>query len=304
MKTIKLNLETYLTYYDKKEVIEVELEDFMVEALEALAEGYDLSDETIEEELPEVYDELESAATSRAWEYLVIDGWKNFRSEVCTEDLGQLYEDSGFDGSYHEWVKMEEAKMSGMTVSEQAEYLSDYYGCECEVVDRCYTYEYIPLTTAVVVDELKVDVPKAWGAVIETESCEESGSKVHISVPDSDLKSIDICFKRLPGDCSEAGEPMISEMVEKTKLELQDAGFEPEISPYHFQRHWARGLKYVNTEGLATCCFFAGVWVWHREESSIYSYMIGVLKIFATAESSDELDYMLTNFENKISYNL
>lgn len=39
MKTIKLNLETYLTYYDKKEVIEVELEDSMVEALEALAGG-------------------------------------------------------------------------------------------------------------------------------------------------------------------------------------------------------------------------------------------------------------------------
>ncbi len=37
MKTVKITLTTYLTYYDKKEQLEVELEDEMAAQLEAYA---------------------------------------------------------------------------------------------------------------------------------------------------------------------------------------------------------------------------------------------------------------------------
>ena len=34
--------------------------------------------------------------------------------------------------------------MSKMTISDKADYLQDEYGCDLEMVEKCYKFEFIP----------------------------------------------------------------------------------------------------------------------------------------------------------------
>lgn len=78
MKAVKFTLTTYLTYYDKTEQREVELEDEMAAQLQAFANGKEVTNEDLQEGLPDVYDEIEFEAYNRARELLIIDGYKNY----------------------------------------------------------------------------------------------------------------------------------------------------------------------------------------------------------------------------------
>ena len=147
MKTIKLNLETYLTYYDKKEVIEVELEDAIVEQLDAFANGKRVTKEELEEGLPDVYEEIDYEAYSRAHDLLVIDGIRNC-GECYQADLNKLhemFEESDFEGDFEEWMSQEDERTAQMDTADYAEYLVEVYGVEFEMVEESYTFTYTPV---------------------------------------------------------------------------------------------------------------------------------------------------------------
>ena len=147
MKTIKITLTTYLTYYDKKESYEIELEDPMAEQLEAFAKGSEVTNEQLEEGLPEVYEEIDYEAYSRAHDLLVIDGYKNY-GECYSADLTKLhemFEESDFEGDFEEWMSREDERTAQMDTAEYAEYLVEVYGVECEMVDESYTFTYTPV---------------------------------------------------------------------------------------------------------------------------------------------------------------
>ena len=146
MKTIKITLTTYLTYYDKEEQLEVELEDSMAEQLEAFANGREVTNEQLEEGLPEVYEEIDYEAYNRAHDLLIIDGYKNF-GECYSADLTKLHEmfdESGFDGDFEEWMSKADERIAQMDTAEYAEYLEDVYGIECEMVEESYEFTYTP----------------------------------------------------------------------------------------------------------------------------------------------------------------
>lgn len=146
MKTIKFTLTTYLTYYDKKELLEVELEDEMAAQLEAFANCKKVSDEELQEGLPDVHEEIDYEAYNRARELLIIDGYKNCRECFVVNEtkLQGMYEESDFEGGYEEWLEEEEKRVSQMDTSEYAEYLEDVYGVECENIGEAYTFSYTP----------------------------------------------------------------------------------------------------------------------------------------------------------------
>ena len=146
MKTIKFTLTTYLTYYDKKEQLEVELEDEMAAQLEAFANCKKVSDEELQEGLADVYEEIDYEAYNRARELLIIDGFKNNRECFVLNEakMQEMYEESDFEGGYEEWLEEEEKRVSQMDTSEYAEYLEDVYGVECENIGEAYTFSYTP----------------------------------------------------------------------------------------------------------------------------------------------------------------
>jgi hypothetical protein len=144
MRTIKITLTTYLTYYDNKESYEVELEDAMADQLEAFANGKEVTNEQLEEGLPEVYDEINFEANNRARTLLIIDGYENC-GECYSADLVKLhemFEDSDFDGDFEEWMSREDERIAQMDTAEYAEYLEDVYGVECEMVEELYVFAY------------------------------------------------------------------------------------------------------------------------------------------------------------------
>lgn len=147
MKTIKINLTTYLTYYDKKESYEIELEDSMAEQLEAFANGKEVTNEQLEEGLPEVYEEIDYEAYSRAHDLLIIDGIKNYRGcyEADLTKLHEMFEESDFEGDFDEWMSQEDERIAQMDTAEYAEYLEEVYGIECEMVEESYTFSYTPI---------------------------------------------------------------------------------------------------------------------------------------------------------------
>lgn len=147
MKTIKITLTTYLTYYDKKESYEIELEDSMADQLETFANGNEVTGEDLEAGLPEVYEELDYEACNRAHDLLIIDGYKNF-GECYSADLTKLHEmfdESGFDGDFEEWMSKADERIAQMDTAEYAEYLEEVYGIECEMVEESYTFSYNPV---------------------------------------------------------------------------------------------------------------------------------------------------------------
>ena len=146
MKTVKITLTTYLTYYDEKEQLEVELEDEMAAQLEAFANGGKVTNVELQESLPDIYEEIDYEAFNRAHDLLVIDGYKNY-SECCVVNeakLHEMYEVSDFEGGYEDWLEEEEARVSQMDTAEYAEYLEEIYGIECEMVEESYTFSYTP----------------------------------------------------------------------------------------------------------------------------------------------------------------
>ena len=146
MKTVKITLTTYLTYYDKKEQLEVELEDEMAAQLEAFANGGKVTNMELQEGLPDIYEEIDYEAFNRAHDLLVIDGYKNY-SECCVVNeakLQEMYEESDFEGGFEEWVAKEEERIAEMNTTEYAEYLEAVYGIECEMVEESYTFPYTP----------------------------------------------------------------------------------------------------------------------------------------------------------------
>ncbi|MBO5941967.1 MAG: hypothetical protein J6Q63_01620 [Bacteroidales bacterium] len=146
MKTIKITLTTYLTYLDKKEQLEIELEDSMAEQLEAFANGKEVTNEQLEEGLPEVYEEIDYEAYSRAHDLLIIDGIKNYRGcyEADFTKLHEMFDESGFDGDFDEWMSQEDERIAQMDTAEYAEYLEEVYGIECEMVEDSYEFTYTP----------------------------------------------------------------------------------------------------------------------------------------------------------------
>ena len=134
---IKIDLTTYLTYYDKKEEYEIELEDTLVDQLDAFANGKMVTKEELEEGLPDVYEEIDYEAYSRAHDLLIIDGIKNCGEcyQADMDKLREMFEESDFDGDFEEWL------------SKNAEYLEEVYGVECEMVEESYTFTYIPVAT-------------------------------------------------------------------------------------------------------------------------------------------------------------
>lgn len=146
MKTVKFTLTTFLTYYDKTEQLEVELEDEMAAQLEAFANGKKVTNEDLQEGLPDVYDEIDYEAYNRARGLLIIDGYKNYGECFVVNEtkLQGMYEESDFEGEYEEWLEEEEKRVSQMETSEYAEYLEDVYGVECENIDEAYTFSYTP----------------------------------------------------------------------------------------------------------------------------------------------------------------
>lgn len=145
MKIVKLELTTYLCYSDETEIIEVELDDAQGEILENFSNGKPIEDEELEEKLPDIYEELDYAGYLRAYDHLVIDGWRNHHQEACDKDIYEIYQESGYCGSYEEWSKAEEVKMKGMELEELAEYLRETYGAYCDMDGgRYYEFRYIP----------------------------------------------------------------------------------------------------------------------------------------------------------------
>lgn len=145
--TITINLTTYLTYYDKKEQYEVELEDAIVGRLDAFANGKTVTKEELEDGLPDVYEEIDYEAYSRAHDLLVIDGIRNC-GECYQSDLNKLHEmfdESGFDGDFEEWMSKADERIAQMDTAEYAEYLEEVYGIECEMVEESYTFSYTPI---------------------------------------------------------------------------------------------------------------------------------------------------------------
>jgi hypothetical protein len=146
MKAVKITLTTYLTYYDEKEQLEVELEDEMAAQLEAFANGGKVTNVELQECLPDIYEEIDYEAFNRAHDILVIDGYKNY-SECCVVNeakLHEMYEVSDFEGGYEDWLEEEKARVSQMDTAEYAEYLEEIYGIECEMVEESYTFSYTP----------------------------------------------------------------------------------------------------------------------------------------------------------------
>lgn len=147
MKTITINLTTYLTYYDKKEQYEVELEDAIVGRLDAFANGKTVTKEELEDGLPDVYEEIDYEAYSRAHDLLVIDGIRNC-GECYQADLNKLhemFEESDSEGDFDEWMSQEDERTAQMDTAEYAEYLEEVYGVECEMVEESYTFTYTPV---------------------------------------------------------------------------------------------------------------------------------------------------------------
>ena len=147
MKTIKINLTTYLTYRDKTELYELELEDAIVDQLDAFANGKKVNKEELEEELPDVYEELDYKAYRRAHDLLIIDGFKNCGEcyEADLTKLQEMFEVSDFDGDFEAWLSKEDERIAQMGTAEYAEYLEKVYGVECEMVEDSYTFTYTPV---------------------------------------------------------------------------------------------------------------------------------------------------------------
>lgn len=146
MKTVKITLTTYLTYYDKKEQLEVELEDEMAAQLEAFANGKKITNKDLQEGLPDIYEEIDYEAYNRAHDLLVIDGYKNYSECFVVNEakLQEMLEERGFEGGYEDWMEEEETRVSQMDIAEYAEYLEEIYGIECEMVEESYTFSYTP----------------------------------------------------------------------------------------------------------------------------------------------------------------
>ena len=145
MKTVKIKLTTFLCYRDVTEVIEVELDDSQVELLENSSNGKRIDEEELEEDFPEIFEDLDYAAYLRAYDLLIIDGWRNHHQEVCNKDLYEVYQDSGFSGSYEEWSKAEDMKMKEMELEDLAEYLRETYEVDCDMNGgRYYEFSYVP----------------------------------------------------------------------------------------------------------------------------------------------------------------
>lgn len=146
MKTVKITLTTYLTYYDEKEQLEVELEDEMAAQLEAFANGGKVTNVELQEGLPDIYEEIDYEAFNRAHNLLIIDGYKNYSECYVVNEAKrhEMYEVSDFEGGYEDWLEEEEARVSQMDTAEYAEYLEEIYGIECEMVEESYTFSYTP----------------------------------------------------------------------------------------------------------------------------------------------------------------
>ena len=144
MKTVKIELTTWLCYNDETEILEVELEDEVADKLIAAANDEELDEDSIEELAPEAFEPLDLAAYQRAFDRLVIDGWECCCEDACSKDLSEIYEDSYFEGDYFEWIKAQKKKIALMPIPDQAEYLQSKFGVECEMVEKCYEFKYIP----------------------------------------------------------------------------------------------------------------------------------------------------------------
>ena len=122
------------------------MEDEMAAQLEAFANCKKVSDEELQEGLPDVHEEIDYEAYNRARELLIIDGYKNCRECFVVNEtkLQGMYEESDFEGGYEEWLEEEEKRVSQMDTSEYAEYLEDVYGVECENIGEAYTFSYTP----------------------------------------------------------------------------------------------------------------------------------------------------------------
>lgn len=94
MKTVKIELTTWLCYSDETDILEVELEDEVADKLLAVADGKELNEDSIEELVPEAFEPLDLEAYQRAFDRQVIDGWECCTEDACSKDLREIYEDS------------------------------------------------------------------------------------------------------------------------------------------------------------------------------------------------------------------
>ena len=144
MKTVKIELTTWLCYSDETDFLEVELEDEVADKLLAVADGKELNEDAIEELVPEAFEPLDLEAYQRAFDRQVIDGWECCTEDACSKNLREIYEDSYFEGDYFKWIKAQKKKIAQMDIPEQADFLQEKFGVECEIVEKCYEFKYIP----------------------------------------------------------------------------------------------------------------------------------------------------------------
>ncbi len=89
-----------------------------------------ITNEELQEDISDVYEEIDYEAYNRARELLVIDGYKNNSECFVVNEvrLQEMFEESGFEGGYEDWMKEEETRVSQMDTAEYAEYLEEIYG--------------------------------------------------------------------------------------------------------------------------------------------------------------------------------
>ena len=304
MKKIKIELTTFLSYSDETEIYEVEIEDTMAEQLEALAQGQNLTEDEIREDLPEVFSELKRKALRRACDLLVIDGWENFQEEGCSKDLYEIYKDSYFEGDYDEWKKAEEEKMSKMTISDKAYYLQDKYGCDFDMVDKCYEFEFVPeaknmseiTLKPVTFCGLSIQIPEIWNVTTEsyTEPDGRECAMIDISANDGDPRSIIISYGPMPEGSDaimEAGDTY-EEVVGEIGPDVED---DP-ICEYDFLGTTGYGFEVPTEDGLACNFICAEIGSESEERSHLFT-------ILTTGRTFEEIDELLDLVEQNISFN-
>lgn len=144
--------------HDLNDGIAVEITDESAEALAELGGGMvdELEGSLIEEQLPEIHEDLDWEARSGLHELMVIQGWEEHGWNACTNYIDELMEEDIENGdfvfecpedideedeyAYEEacqeaWEEAESEKMGKMSVSELAEYLEDRYGLDTDTSD-------------------------------------------------------------------------------------------------------------------------------------------------------------------------
>jgi hypothetical protein len=162
--TAHLGIDCCFCSHDEFETFEVELEDADAAKIEAAAKGKEsLSQEEIEALCPEAAETIDAAAYATLLDMCVVNGWDEYGSDACSEDLSELFEedlesgafsftpedaeemeeDELYDEQYDAWQEAEEAKMDAMSLHEKSQYLQNRYGLDCDVADTGYDYEYL-----------------------------------------------------------------------------------------------------------------------------------------------------------------